>query len=186
MSRVGKRPLAVPKGVTVKIEGNTLTLKGPKGELKRKFHESVVVAQEGSNIVFKQKTPDIDTKKFWGLSRAMAATMVEGVTNGFTRTLNLVGVGYRANPKGKGITMTVGLSHPVDFDPPAGITLTVDKQTTIVVAGADKALVGDTAACIRNFRPPEPYHGKGVRYSDEVVHQKVGKAAVGTTGGAAK
>lgn len=184
MSRIGKRPLEIPKGVQVKLEGNRITVKGPKGELKRKIHETIAMKQDGTKLLFSQKAEDPTTRKFWGLSRTLVSNMVDGVVNGYSKSLTLVGVGYRAAVKGKGITVTCGLSHPVEFDPPQGITLTIDKQTTIIIAGPDKELVGDVAAKLRSYRPPEPYHGKGIRYSDEVVHTKVGKAAAGTTGAA--
>jgi large subunit ribosomal protein L6 len=181
MSRVGKQPLKVPKGVQVKIDGNTLSVKGPKGELKRTMHDSVVMKLDGETLTFTQKVADMDTRKYWGLTRNLAANMIEGVANGYSRGLTLVGVGYRAQQKGPGFSMTVGLAHPVEFMPPKGITITVDKLTSIIVSGPDKVLVGDVAAKIRGYRPPEPYHGKGVRYATEVVKTKVGKATAGAT-----
>lgn len=187
MSRIGKNPVQLPKGVTIKVDGSTVTLKGPKGELKRKFHDSLTFKQDGEKIVVGQKQEgDLLNRKFWGLSRTLIANMVEGVTNGYTKTLLLVGVGYRAAAKGKGVVINAGLSHQVEVDPPAGITMKVEtnneKQSLVVITGADKELVGDIAAKIRGYRPAEPYHGKGIRYVGEVVTIKQGKAAAGSGG----
>jgi len=176
MSRIGKNPITIPKGVEVKTEGQLVKVKGPKGSLSRQIHEAIAVKIEGGIIKIEKKRDSNFDSKFHGLSRTLVANMVEGVTTGFSSTLSLIGVGYRAAAKGKGLTLTLGFSHPVEYDPPAGIELKVDKQTTVIVSGADKEMVGQVAANIRGFRPPEPYHGKGVRYADEHITTKVGKA----------
>ena len=177
MSRIGKKIIQVPKGVDVKVDGGTVRVKGPKGQVNQPIHSSMdVVVKDGVvSVVPKHLTNEV--KCFFGMTRALINNMIIGVTEGFSKRLTLVGVGYRAVPKGKGITLNVGHSHEINFDPPTGIELKVDKQT-ITVSGIDKASVGLTADKIRGFRPPEPYHGKGIRYEDEHVTIKVGKAAV--------
>lgn len=177
MSRIGKRPISLPKGVEVKINGSMLSVKGPKGTLNRQVHRDIDVKQEGQSLLLTPKSDDAELGRYHGLTRSLVNNMVVGVTDGFSRRLKLVGVGYRAAPQGKGLTLSLGYSHPVVYDAPAGIELKVDAQTTIVVSGADKEMVGQVAAKIRGFRPPEPYHGKGVRYEDEKILTKVGKAA---------
>ncbi len=178
MSRIGKQPIMIPKGVDVKVSGQMVSVKGPKGQLSRKFHNTVTVSVAGdtANVQLK-KADDLVSRRYHGLSRTVLSNMLEGCLNGYTKTLTLVGVGYRAAQKGKGVSLNVGLSHQVDFDPPAGIDIKVDKQTNIIIAGAEKELVGMVAAKLRAFRPPEPYHGKGIRYLDEVISTKVGKAS---------
>jgi large subunit ribosomal protein L6 len=176
MSRVGKNPIEVPKGVDVKIDGQKLRVKGPKGELTRTLHPSVSAGLEGGKIFVKTRTNTKLDRPFHGLSRTLVANMVTGVTDGFTRSLSLIGVGYRAAMQGQDLNLTLGFSHPVKFTPPKGISIAVDKQTTVIISGSDKEAVGQVAADIRGFRPPEPYHGKGVRYSDEQIVTKVGKA----------
>lgn len=177
MSRIGKRPISLPKGVEVKINGSMLSVKGPKGTLNREVHRDIDVKQEGQALLLTPKSESPELGRFHGLTRSLVSNMVVGVTEGFSKRLKLVGVGYRAAPQGKGLTMSLGYSHPVVYDAPTGIELKVDAQTTIVVSGADKEMVGQVAAKIRGFRPPEPYHGKGVRYEDEKILTKVGKAA---------
>ncbi len=177
MSRIGKKPIELPKGVEVKLSGRTVTIKGPKGTLSRELHKDVDLKVDASNVVVVPRTEEYELRRYHGLTRSLVANMVTGVTTGFSKRLKLVGVGYRAAPQGKGLTMSLGYSHPVNYDAPAGIELKVDAQTTIIVSGADKELVGQVAAKIRGFRPPEPYHGKGVRYEDERIITKVGKAA---------
>lgn len=178
MSRIGKKPIELPKGVQVTVNGRTLSVKGPKGTLERPLHEAVDVKVEGSTVTVNTKNADsYEQRRFHGLTRSLVNNMVVGVSAGFQKKLKLVGVGYRAAAAGKGLQLTLGYSHAVNFDPPTGITLKVDNQTSIVVDGADKEQVGQVAATIRSFRPPEPYHGKGVRYEDEVIQTKVGKAA---------
>jgi large subunit ribosomal protein L6 len=177
MSRIGKKPIELPKGVTVSVAGQKVSVKGPKGTLERELHHLVDVAVEGQNVVVKLKNDTYENRRYHGLTRSLVSNMVTGVSTGFTRRLKLVGVGYRAAMAGKQLQLSLGFSHPVNFDPPAGIELKVDAQTTLVVTGADKEMVGQVAAKLRGFRPPEPYHGKGVRYEDERIVTKVGKAA---------
>jgi large subunit ribosomal protein L6 len=177
MSRIGKKPIELPKGVEVKVNGRTVNVKGPKGNLSRELHHEVDVKVEGQKLNVLVKRDEYELRRYHGLTRSLLNNMVLGVTAGYSKRLKLVGVGYRAQSAGKGVNMSLGFSHPVDYQPPAGIELKVDAQTTIIVSGADKELVGQVAAKIRGFRPPEPYHGKGVRYEDEKIITKVGKAA---------
>jgi large subunit ribosomal protein L6 len=177
MSRIGKKPITLPKGVEVKVEGDTVKVKGPKGQLSHKIHDTMAVNVEAGAVKVVPKSPRNDISQFHGLTRTLVANMVQGCAEGFTKTLSLVGVGYRAAAKGKGVTLNLGHSHSIDFDAPAGIEIKVDKQTSIIVSGADKELVGRVSATLRGLRAPEPYHGKGVRYADEVIATKVGKAA---------
>ena len=175
MSRIGKRPIAIPSGVTVTITGQTVAVKGPKGELSWTVAEEVLVKQEGSEL---QLSPVADTQRaraMWGLSRTLVDNMVEGVTKGYEETLELVGVGYRAAMKGQALSMQLGFSHDVDIPPPAGIAFATPRPVEVKISGIDKQLVGETAARIRRMRPPEPYKGKGVRYAGEQVRRKEGK-----------
>lgn len=177
MSRIGKRPIELPKGVTLTVSGRKIDVKGPKGTLSRELHPDVEVKVEGQTIKVSPKRAEAELGRFHGLTRTLVSNMVEGVTNGFAKRLKLVGVGYRAAAAGKKVTLSLGYSHPIEFDPPAGIEIKVEGQTILVVGGPDKELVGQVAAKIRGFREPEPYHGKGVRYEDEHIATKVGKAA---------
>jgi len=177
MSRIGKKVINLPKGVEVKCEGSVVKVKGPKGQLERSVHDSMKVVVEASAVKIEAKDNTESVGEFHGLTRSLISNMVLGVTEGFSKTLTLVGVGYRAAQKGKGLTLNLGYSHPIDFDAPAGIELKVDKQTSITISGPEKQTVGQVAAAIRALRAPEPYHGKGVRYADEVIVTKVGKAA---------
>ena len=179
MSRIGKHPIPVPAGVEVSIEGNHIHVKGPKGELDYDFNTLMTVVLEDGQIVVTRPDDSRQAKSFHGLTRTLIANMVEGVSNGFQKKLELVGVGYRAALKGSTLEMQLGYSHPVIVEPPAGITFEVPDQTHIVVNGADKQQVGETAAVIRKWRKPEPYKGKGIRYEGEVVRRKLGKAAKG-------
>ncbi|HJF64559.1 50S ribosomal protein L6 [Slackia equolifaciens] len=179
MSRIGKHPIPVPAGVEVSIEGNHIHVKGPKGELDYDFNTLMTVVLEDGQIVVTRPDDSRQAKSFHGLTRTLIANMVEGVSNGFQKKLELVGVGYRAALKGSNLEMQLGYSHPVIVEPPAGITFEVPDQTHIVVNGADKQQVGETAAVIRKWRKPEPYKGKGIRYEGEVVRRKLGKAAKG-------
>ena len=175
MSRIGKKPVVVPAGVTVKVEGQSVAVKGPKGELSWTVSEEVAVKLEDGAITF---APVADTQRaraMWGLSRTLVDNMVTGVTQGYTQNLELVGVGYRAAMKGSSLALQLGFSHDVDFPPPPGITFSVGKPTEVSIAGIDKQLVGEIAARIRKIRPPEPYKGKGVRYAGEAVRRKEGK-----------
>ena len=175
MSRIGKKPVALPKGVTASVEGQTVTVKGPKGELSVKLVPEVSVAVEERGITV---TPDLTqerARQMWGLSRSLVNNLVVGVTTGFTQRLEIQGVGYRAAVQGKNLNLQLGFSHDVLYPIPAGISITTEKPTQISVSGVDKQLVGQVAAEIRNYRRPEPYKGKGVRYEGEYVRRKEGK-----------
>ncbi|NBO37515.1 50S ribosomal protein L6 [bacterium] len=175
MSRIGKQPIKIPNGVTVKLNGPVLEVNGPKGALKRETFGRIKLSQTGSEVVVQPALED--GANFWGLYRTLLANMVEGVTTGFSRQLELVGTGYRAAMSGKNLNLTVGYSHPVNMTPPVGVAFDVDKTGKVVVAGADKELVGRVAAQVRGVREPEPYHGKGIRYVGEVIQTKVGKSS---------
>lgn len=176
MSRIGKMPIAVPAGVEVAIDGNTVTVKGPKGELTRTFQPSMTIAQEGNEILVTRPDDTRESKSFHGLTRTLVANMVEGVSKGYSKKLQMVGVGYRATLKGKDLELSLGYSHPVIVEAPENITFEVPSQTEIVVSGPNKEQVGQVAANIRKWRKPEPYKGKGIRYEGEHVRRKVGKA----------
>lgn len=175
MSRVGKKPVPVPKGVTVSVDGQLVNVKGPKGELSRRFRPEITVRSEDGQILVERGSDAPQQRALHGLTRALIANMVEGVTQGYRKSLELVGVGYRAEKKGKSLVVTVGFSHPVDYPEPPGITLSTPSPTIIVVEGIDKEKVGQTAAELRSIRPPEPYKGKGIRYQGEQVRRKAGK-----------
>jgi len=175
MSRIGKRTIAVPKGVTVTLDGQSVTVKGPKGERSWTVADEIEVKLENDEINLIAKVDTQRARAMWGLSRTLVDNMVVGVTEGFTRKLELVGVGYRAALKGNDLTLQLGFSHEVDIKAPEGVTFAVPKQTEINISGADKQVVGELAANIRKLRPPEPYKGKGVRYSGEKVRRKEGK-----------
>ncbi len=175
MSRIGKKPVPLPSGVTAKVEGQTLTIKGPKGELNRTFHPDMKLSVDGTNVAVGRPSDESKHKALHGLSRTLVANMVEGVTKGYEKSLEIQGVGYRAENKPFGLTLIVGYSHQVDFKAPKGITLKAEQPTLVKVTGADKELVGQVAANIRDVRPPEPYKGKGIRYVGEQVRRKAGK-----------
>jgi large subunit ribosomal protein L6 len=175
MSRIGKRPITVPKGVTVTLDGQTVTVKGPKGERSWTVAEEIEVKQEEGELTLAARADTQRARAMWGLSRTLVDNMVTGVTEGFTRKLELVGVGYRAAMKGNDLSLQLGFSHEVDIKAPEGVTFAVPKQTEINISGADKQVVGELAANIRKLRPPEPYKGKGVRYAGETVRRKEGK-----------
>ncbi|PKF80512.1 50S ribosomal protein L6 [Vibrio sp. vnigr-6D03] len=175
MSRVAKAPVAIPAGVEVKLNGQELSVKGPKGELSRVFNDAVVLSQEESKLTFGPREGAANAWAQAGTARALANNMVVGVTEGFTKKLTLKGVGYRAAVKGNAVSLTLGFSHPVEHEVPAGIKAECPSQTEIVLTGADKQLVGQVAADIRSYREPEPYKGKGVRYADENVRTKEAK-----------
>jgi large subunit ribosomal protein L6 len=175
MSRIGKKAVAVPSGVNVTLDGQSVAVKGPKGQLAWSLPEEISVSQDGGELAL---TPRDDTQRaraMWGLSRTLVSNMVEGVTKGFEQNLELVGVGYRAAMKGRALSMQLGFSHEIDIPPPEGITFAVGKPTEVKISGIDKQAVGETAARIRRLRPPEPYKGKGVRYAGEKVRRKEGK-----------
>ncbi len=178
MSRIGKSPVPIAPGVDIKVAGQGVTVKGPKGTLERTFHERITVVVDEGEARVTRNDEDRQTRALHGLSRALLANMVEGVSQGFTKELSIVGVGYRASLKGKDIELLVGYSHPVEIKAPDGITFEVPDQTRIIVSGIDKELVGQVAADIRQVRPPEPYKGKGIRYVNEYVRRKAGKAGV--------
>ena len=179
MSRIGKMPITVPAGVDVKIDGTTVTVKGPKGELTRSFPEAMMIEQEGEQITVKRPNDERENRSFHGLTRTLIANMIEGVTNGYSKKLVLVGVGYRAALKGKDLELSLGYSHPVTVEAPEGITFECPSQTEIIVSGISKEQVGQMAANVRAWRKPEPYKGKGIRYDNEVVRRKLGKAGKG-------
>ena len=176
MSRIGKMPVTVPAGVEVKVDGSAVTVKGPKGELTREFSPLMSIAVEGTEVVVSHPVDSREAKSLHGLTRTLISNMVEGVSNGYQKKLQLVGVGYRAALKGKDLEMQLGYSHPVLMECPEGITFEVPSQTEIVVNGISKEQVGQVAANVRAWRKPEPYKGKGIRYEGEHVRRKVGKA----------
>jgi large subunit ribosomal protein L6 len=176
MSRIGKRPIAIPAGVEVTLDGNDVRVKGPRGELSRRLHRDMIVRRENGEIVVERPSDQPEHRSLHGLSRTLVANMVEGVATGFTKVLEIVGVGYRAETKPFGLTLALGYSHPIDYRAPEGITLRAVNPTTVEVSGTDKEVVGQVAAEIRSLRPPEPYKGKGVKYQGEVIRRKAGKA----------
>lgn len=180
MSRIGRMPIEVPSGVTVSLDGRNVAAKGPKGELAFKVHNEISVAWDGDSentLVVTRPSDQKTHRALHGLTRSLVANMVEGVHQGFSKTLEIVGVGYRAEKKGNGLLLNLGFSHQINFPAPDGVTLDAPTPTTIVVQGPDKQSVGQTAAVIRAFRPPEPYKGKGIRYQGEQVRRKAGKTA---------
>lgn len=176
MSRIGKMPITVPTGVTVTIEDNHVTVKGPKGELTRQINKNMKLTMDNGVITVERPDDEKESRSLHGLSRTLINNMIIGVTQGFSKTLEINGVGYRAAKQGQNINFTLGFSHPVVKEPPAGITFEVPAPNKIVVSGADKEVVGAVAADIRTLRPPEPYKGKGIRYEGEHVRRKIGKA----------
>ncbi len=177
MSRIGKMPVELPKGVEARVDGGTLHVKGPKGELSLGVNPEMSVAVEDGEVRVSRPSDQKRHKALHGLTRSLIFNMVEGVTEGFRKELEIIGVGYRADMKGKGLVLNLGFSHTIDYEPVDGVTLECPDQTTVVVSGADKQKVGQTAAEIRGFRPPEPYKGKGIRYKGEHVRRKAGKTA---------
>jgi large subunit ribosomal protein L6 len=177
MSRIGKQPVDLPKGVDARLEEGLLTVKGPKGTLELQVNPEMVVSIEDGVLKVERPSDAANHRALHGLTRSLVANMVHGVTQGFERALEIVGVGYRAEKKGKGITLHLGFSHTIEYPAPDGIELEVPQPTQVVVKGSDKQLVGQVAAEIRGFRPPEPYKGKGVRYAGEQIRRKAGKTA---------
>ena len=175
MSRIGKKPIAVPKGVTVTVHPDAVEVKGPKGALKQRVPPGITFEMNGAELVAKTERDDTELSKFHGLARSLMANAVAGVTQGFKKELDIVGVGYRAEVKGKQVVFALGYSHPIVFDIPTGIEIAIEKQTHITVTGIDRQLVGQVAANIRLMRKPDPYKQKGVRYMGEVLKKKVGK-----------
>ena len=176
MSRIGRLPIAIPAGVDVTIDGRTVTVKGPKGQLSRELHPDMRVAREDGSIVVSRPTEQKTHKQLHGLTRTLVNNMVVGVTDGYRKGLEITGVGYRAVKVGEKLQLSLGYSHPVEIDPPSGISFEVENPTRLAVVGIDKELVGQIAAKVRSTRKPEPYKGKGVRYSGEVIRRKAGKA----------
>lgn len=175
MSRVGKKPIEIPAGVTVALDNNHVTVKGPKGELSRTFHADIEIKVEDNVINISRPSDAKEHRALHGTTRAVLANMVEGVSKGFERSLELVGVGYRASKQGNKLVLNVGYSHPVEIEPEAGLEVEVPANTKVIVRGTDKERVGALAANIRDVRPPEPYKGKGIRYEGEFVRRKEGK-----------
>ena len=176
MSRIGKHPVVLPKGVTAKVEGNTVQVKGPKGELERTLHADMKLTLADNQLVIERPSDEANHKALHGLSRTLVANMVEGVTKGFKKELELIGVGYKADQRPYGLQLALGFSHPVKYEAPKGIKLSAPQPTTIVIEGANKEIVGQVAAEIRSIRPPEPYKGKGIKYVGEQIRRKAGKA----------
>jgi large subunit ribosomal protein L6 len=175
MSRIGKKPIAIPSGVTVKVDGQTVDVKGPKGHLRQPLPPGVSAALEDGHLVTRKLRDSRELDKFHGLARSLVNNAVQGVTAGWKKELDIVGVGYRAELKGKQMVLSLGYSHPIVFDVPAGIEIAIDKQTHITVTGVDRQLVGQVAANLRRMRKPDPYQQKGVRYTGEVLKKKQGK-----------
>ena len=175
MSRIGKKAVAVPSGVTANVEGQTVKLKGPKGALQVVLHDDVAVKVEGASVKIDPRSETKRARSLWGTSRTLVANIITGVTKGFERRLEVSGVGYRATMQGKNLQLALGYSHDIVYPIPEGITIATPKPTEIVITGIDKQKVGQVAAEIRNFRPPEPYKGKGVKYAGEYIFRKEGK-----------
>ncbi|MCI1641356.1 MAG: 50S ribosomal protein L6 [Actinomyces sp.] len=176
MSRIGRNPITVPAGVDVSLDGPVVTVKGPKGQLAHTVPEPITVAVEGTQIQVSRPDDERTSRSLHGLTRTLIANMVTGVTEGYSKQLEIAGTGYRVVAKGKNVEFALGFSHPVPFEAPDGIELTVDSQTKLTVSGIDKQLVGETAARIRKLKKPEPYKGKGIHYVGETIRRKVGKA----------
>ena len=176
MSRIGNKPITIPAGVEVTLDGNVITVKGPKGTLTKELHKNMEVSVNGTEITVKRPDDEAFNRSLHGLTRTLINNMIEGVEKQFSRTLEVNGVGYRAQLKGKKLVMNLGYSHPVEMDAPEGITFEVPNPNTIIVKGIDKEVVGQTAAVIRTKRPPEVYRGKGIKYAEEHIRRKEGKA----------
>jgi large subunit ribosomal protein L6 len=177
MSRVGQQPIPIPSGVEVVVEGARVRVKGPKGELEHEAPASIAVARAGDDVVVTRPDDERDNRELHGLTRSLVANMVQGVKDGFQRKLEIVGIGYRAQLQGKNLQLALGYSHPVIFPLPEGVQAEVEKQVSITLRGADKALLGQTAAQLRALRKPDPYKGKGIKYAEEQIRRKVGKKA---------
>jgi large subunit ribosomal protein L6 len=175
MSRIGRKPVTVPKGVTLQVQGNTVAVKGPRGELRRALHPEMQIALDKDQFTVARPSEEKRHKALHGLTRTLVQNMVEGVSKGFSKSLEIQGVGYKAEAKPYGVNLIVGYSHPVKYEAPKGIKITVDNNTMVKIEGADKELVGQVAAELRAVRPPEPYKGKGIRYVGEQVRRKAGK-----------
>jgi len=176
MSRIGNKPITVPAGVEVKIDGHKITVKGPKGSLEKEFHKNMEISLDGNVLTVKRPDDEPANRSLHGLTRTLLNNMIVGTTDGFERKLEVNGVGYRASKKGNNLLLNLGYSHPVEVEAPAGITFDVPNPNEIIVKGMDKELVGQTAAVVRTKRPPEVYRGKGIKYAEEVIRRKEGKA----------
>jgi len=176
MSRIGKKPVVLPKNVTATIEGQTIKVKGPRGELERRLHPGLGIVLENGSVVVSRPDDESEHKALHGLTRTLVSNMVEGVTKGFQKQLEIVGVGYKAETRPYGLQLALGFSHPVEYRAPKGIKLTAPQPTQITIEGADKEVVGQVAAELRGLRPPEPYKGKGIKYVGEQIRRKAGKA----------
>ncbi|HET7273579.1 MAG TPA: 50S ribosomal protein L6 [Longimicrobiaceae bacterium] len=176
MSRIGKKPIPVPSAVTVTIDGSRVHVKGPRGELERELHREMILSREGEEVIVERPSESAEHRSLHGLTRTLIANMIEGVTVGYKKTLEIVGVGYRAETKPFGLTLNLGYSHSIDYNAPEGIKLTASSPTLVEIDGNNKEVVGQVAAEIRSLRPPEPYKGKGVKYQGEVIRRKAGKA----------
>ena len=176
MSRIGKLPITVPAGVTVTVDGNSVKVKGPKGELSHTLPGGITMDRDGNTLNVKRASEETNHKSLHGLSRSLVANMIEGVTNGYKKQLEIQGVGYKAEVKPYGLQLALGFSHTIEYKAPTGIKLTAPQPTAVIIEGSDKALVGQVAAELRGLRPPEPYKGKGIRYLGEQVRRKAGKA----------
>jgi large subunit ribosomal protein L6 len=176
MSRIGKLPVQIPNGVTVAVEGNTVKVKGPKGELSHRLPSGISVEKTDAVLNVKRASEETNHKALHGLTRSLINNMMDGVTKGYRKQLEITGVGYKAEQRPYGLQLALGFSHQIEYKAPAGIKLTAPQPTQILIDGPDKALVGQVAAELRSLRPPEPYKGKGIRYSDEIVRRKAGKA----------
>jgi large subunit ribosomal protein L6 len=176
MSRIGKKPVPIPKGVTVTLDGSKITVKGPKGELSRSLPGAMLVSMKDNEVVVERPSEENEHKALHGLTRTLVANMVEGVTTGFSKQLEIIGVGYKAEQRPYGLQLSLGFSHVIEYRAPAGIKLTAPQPTQVNVEGANKEMVGQVAAEIRSYRPPEPYKGKGIKYAGEQVRRKAGKA----------
>ncbi|MDJ0676289.1 MAG: 50S ribosomal protein L6 [Calothrix sp. MO_167.B42] len=179
MSRIGKQPITVPAKVQVTIDGVNIAVKGPKGELSRQLPTNVSISQEGETLLVNRRDDSRQSRQLHGLCRTLVANMVEGVSQGFQRRLEIQGVGYRAQIQGRNLILNIGYSHQVQIAPPEGVQFAVENNTNVIVSGHDKEVVGNTAAKIRDVRPPEPYKGKGIRYAGEAVRRKAGKTGKG-------
>ena len=176
MSRIGKNPISVPSGVTITLDGNRVTVKGPKGELSRTIPADMLISQENGTVTVNRPSDEQKHKALHGLSRTLIANMVEGVTKGFSKQLDIVGVGYKAEARPYGLQLALGFSHAVEYKAPQGIKLSAPLPTQIIIEGANKEIVGQVAAELRSLRPPEPYKGKGIKYAGEQIRRKAGKA----------
>ena len=179
MSRIGRAPITIPAGVEVKVDGSTVTAKGPKGTLTKTMHSNIAIAMEGNVITVTRPNDNKENRSLHGLTRTLIANMVEGVANGYKKELEINGIGYRAELKGKDLFMKIGFSHDILMTPPEGVTVEVPSPNKVIISGADKQMVGQFAAEVREKRPPEPYKGKGIKYVDEYIRRKEGKAGKG-------